>query len=110
MDSFTRAYMAATLPECGSLESIGSAYANWSRTSSMDAKDEATRFLYNSPLAESILASQGIVAYEAFLAECQQHSEALKLEEQKRAARRLARRAAIDNLMAKLKAWVKRQH
>ncbi|MCJ1393832.1 hypothetical protein MMC18_006708 [Xylographa bjoerkii] len=101
MDTYTRATMAAIIPSLSSLESIGSASANWSRKS--DDTEEFLRYSNTCPLAENILATQGLVAYEAYLAEIQARKTADRIEAEKRHDKKLARRAAIKYYTAKLK-------
>ncbi|MCJ1289686.1 hypothetical protein MMC34_001219 [Xylographa carneopallida] len=106
MDTYTRASMAAIIPSLGSLESIGSASANWSRRS--DDTEEFLRYSNTCPLAENILATQGVVAYEAYLAEIQARKTADRIEAEKSRERKRARRAAVKRYLGKLKNFVGR--
>ncbi|MCJ1437527.1 hypothetical protein MMC27_006914 [Xylographa pallens] len=106
MDTYTRATMAAIIPSLGSLESIGSASANWSRRS--DDTEEFLRYSNTCPLAENILATQGVVAYEAYLAEIQARKTADRIEAEKRHERKLARRAAMKHYLERLKKFAGR--
>ncbi|MCJ1380359.1 hypothetical protein MMC17_003462 [Xylographa soralifera] len=106
MDTYTRATMAAIIPSLDSLESIGSASANWSRKS--DDTEEFLRYSNTCPLAENILATQGVVAYEAYLAEIQARKTADRIEAEKRHEKKLARRAAMKHFLEKLKRFTDR--
>ncbi|MCJ1283797.1 hypothetical protein MMC26_003128 [Xylographa opegraphella] len=93
--------MAAITPSLSSLESIGSASANWSRTS--DDEEEFRRYSNTCPLAEDVLATHGIVTYEAYLAELQECRTADRIEAQERHQKKLAHKAAIKHCLKKLK-------
>ncbi|MCJ1397024.1 hypothetical protein MMC11_000216 [Xylographa trunciseda] len=99
--------MAAIMPSLSSIESIGSASANWSRTS--NDSEEFVRYSNTCPLAENILATQGFVAYEAYLAEIQARRIADRIEAEKRYEKKLARRAAMKHYLEKLKKFTTRR-
>ena len=71
MSSYTSAYMVPIIPEGASpLCRIGSAFENWSSRTSPDEYSKirpSRRSSSASHFAESILAEQGIAAYEAYL-------------------------------------------
>ena len=61
MDSYTRAYMAATMPSCETLSSIGSAAANWARTDDEEAAYEFAKYACMDPLVSLSLHPVAVV-------------------------------------------------
>ncbi|MCJ1242963.1 hypothetical protein MMC30_000159 [Trapelia coarctata] len=108
MDTYTRAYMAATMPSCETLSSIGSVAANWARTDDEEAEYEFAKYSCSDPLAESILATQGIVAYEEYIAEVQARKAADRDEAERQRAKREARRQKIRAIAAKIREFASR--
>ncbi|MCJ1228345.1 hypothetical protein MMC12_005006 [Toensbergia leucococca] len=103
MDSFTRSYMAAIMPEKDCLTSIGSVAANFSRTSENESRDEFVRWSNSSSLDEQILQNHGVVAYEEYLAEVQALHDEEEHYETRRLARKQARAAAVKKFRQQIR-------
>ncbi|MCJ1479004.1 hypothetical protein MMC13_007688 [Lambiella insularis] len=111
MDTYTRHTLAAILPTTSGLSPIGAVATNWSRTPSAEQREAEKAYLCfatSSPLAEHILASQGIAAHEEYLAEVQAYDAAERRAREKEREKWLARRRAMEKLRGRLRGLLKK--
>lgn len=109
MDTYTRHTLSAIFPTNDSLTNIGSVATNWSRSTSSEEAEEHFRFANSSTLAENILATHGIPAYEKYLAEMQACNEADRLADEREREKWLARKRAVKRFAGAVKRWIARR-
>ena len=62
MASYTNVYMAAIMPECRAMSSVGSVAANFARTSIDESRDHSRRYSNGSDLVSSLLPTKHPIA------------------------------------------------
>ena len=97
MDAYTRSYMAAIMPEKGSLESIGSVAANFARSEEEEINAMFVHYSHDSTLAQDILRSHGMVAHKDYIAAMKAASDAENCRQLKKMAKKKARAEAFEH-------------